>query len=107
MKQLTLPHTIVLTQDPDRTTRLHGSRVTLDTLIAAFKGGDTPVEIHEGFPSLRLSQINDAIAWYLSNQVDADNYLNERAAQSEAFRQLVKSRPDHVAFREMMRQPRK
>jgi uncharacterized protein (DUF433 family) len=107
MKQLNFSHTALLTQDPDGTIRLHGSRVTLDTLIAAFKRGDTPVEIHEGFPSLRLSQIHNVIAWYLSNQVDADNYLNERAAQSEAFRQLVKSRPDHVAFREMMRQRRK
>ena len=107
MKQLNFSQMAPVSQDPDGTIRLHGSRVTLDTLIAVFKRGDTAVEIQEGFPSLRLSQINDAIAWYLSNQVDADNYLDERAAQSEAIRQLVKSRPDHVAFREMMRQRRK
>ena len=107
MKQLNFPHTVPLTQDPDGTIRLHGSRVTLDTLIAAFKRDDTPVEIHEGFPSLRLSQINDVIAWYLSNQVDADNYLDERAAEAETIRQHVESRPEHAAFREMMRQRRK
>src|SRR4029453_9668216 len=39
-----------LDQDDDGTIRLRGSRVTLETLVGAFKRGDSPEEIQEGFP---------------------------------------------------------
>jgi hypothetical protein len=38
--------------------------------------------------------------------VDADNYLNQRVVEAEAFRHKIESHPDYVAFREMMRQRR-
>jgi uncharacterized protein (DUF433 family) len=106
MKALNFSPKIPFAQDPDGTIRLRGSRVTLDTLLAALKRGDTPEQIHEGFPSLSLSQICAAISWYLNNQIEADTYHNERVAEAEAIRQRVESRPEQVAFREMMRQRR-
>jgi uncharacterized protein (DUF433 family) len=42
--------TAPLDQDDDGTIRLRGSRVTLETLVGAFKRGDSPEEIQEGFP---------------------------------------------------------
>ena len=42
--------TAPLDQDDDGTVRLRGSRVTLETLVGAFKRGDSPEEIQEGFP---------------------------------------------------------
>lgn len=106
MKRLNFTEAMPLNQDDEGTIRVRGSRVTLDTLIGAFKRGDTPEQIQEGFPSLSMSQISDAIGWYFNNQVDADNYLNQRAVEAEAFRHQIESRPDYVAFREKMRQRR-
>ena len=42
----------VLQMDETGTIRVAGTRITLDTLIGAYKRGDTPQEICEGFPDL-------------------------------------------------------
>jgi uncharacterized protein (DUF433 family) len=98
--------TAPLDQDEDGTIRLKGSRVTLETLVGAIKRGDTPEEIQEGFPGLALAQIQGAIAWYFKNQVDADNYLNQRATEADATRHQLESQPDYTTFRELMRRRR-
>lgn len=106
MKQPNFTPTSPLTQDAEGTIRLRGSRATLDTLIAVFKSGHMVNQIHEGFPSLSVSQIESVIAWYLNNQADADNYLNERSTAAETLRQQIENRPEQAACREMMRQRR-
>ena len=106
MKQLDFTHAAPLNQGADGTIRLKGSRVTLDTLIGATKRGDTPQQIQEGFPSLPLAQICDAIAWYFNNQVEADNYLNQRTVEVEAMRRQFESRSAATALRESIRQRR-
>jgi uncharacterized protein (DUF433 family) len=102
--QLTL--TAPLDQDADGTIRLRGSRVTLETLVGAFKRGDSPEEIQEGFPTVSLAQIYGAIAWYLDNQADADNYLGQRAAEADATRHQIESHAEYTTFRELMRRRR-
>jgi len=106
MKQLDFTHTAPLYQEADGTIRLKGSRVTLDTLIGATKRGDTPEQIQQGFPSLSLAQIYSAIAWYLNNQVEADNYFNQRAVDAEAVRHQIETHPAYPVFRESIRQRR-
>jgi hypothetical protein len=54
-----------LHQDVEGSIRVIGSRITLDTLVHKFQLGDTPEDLHEGFPSLSLAQIRAVIAWYL------------------------------------------
>jgi uncharacterized protein (DUF433 family) len=98
--------TAPLDQDDDGTIRLKGSRVTLETLVSAFKRGDSPEEIQEGFPGLALAQIQGAIAWYLNNRVDADHYLNERATEADATRHQIESQPEYTTFQELMRRRR-
>jgi uncharacterized protein (DUF433 family) len=98
--------TAPLDQDDDGTIRLRGSRVTLETLVGAFKRGDSPEEIQEGFPGLSLAQIYGAIAWYLDNQVDAELYLNQRGTEAAETRHQIERRPEYTAFRESMRRRR-
>jgi uncharacterized protein (DUF433 family) len=102
MMQLDFTQKLPLTQDTEGTIRLKGSRVTLDTLVAAYERGESVEEIQDGFPSLTISQIGGAIAWYLDNQEEADNYLNKRAAEAEEIRRTVESRFDHAAFRDLV-----
>jgi uncharacterized protein (DUF433 family) len=106
MKELNFSQTSLFSQDEDGTLRLHGCRVTLDTLIAAYLRGDTPEQIHEGFPSLSLVEIQKAIDWYLANRSDVDDYLKDRLVEAESMRRCVESRPDQAALRQMMRERR-
>ena len=105
-KQFIFPEGIPLNQDHDGTIRVKGSRVTLDTLVGIFKRGDTLDEIAEGFPSLTLSQIDAVIGWYLNNQAEADEYLEERYIEAERLRREIESRPEYVTLREKLQRCR-
>ena len=102
VKRFTFADTIPLTQWDDGTIRVIGSRVTLDTLVHRFQIGDTFEEIHEGFPSVSLEQINLIIGWYLDHKAEADEYLQEREAEGERLRLESQSRPEYKAFHERL-----
>ena len=76
----------VLQMDGAGTIRVAATRITLDTLIGAYKRGDTPQEIAEGFPSLGLAVIYSVIAYYLHHQAELDAYLAEGESKAEEFR---------------------
>ena len=77
--------------------------MTLDTIIGRMQVGDTPEEIHEGFPTVTLAQINTIIDWYFNNQVDADEYLQEQEAEGERIRKVIESEPEYRARRAELR----
>ncbi len=52
-----------------------GTRVSLDSLITRFEEGASPERIAQSFPSLRLSQVYGAIAYYLENQETIRQHL--------------------------------
>ncbi len=60
----------------------------------------------DSFPSLSLSQIYGAIAWYLDHQAEAEEYFKERQAEANTVRQEIESQPDYAEFRETIRQRR-
>jgi len=95
-----------LYQDDDGTIRVRGSRVTLDTLITAFKRGDTAEQIHEGFPSLKLAQVYSTISWYLNDPAVADEYLKVREVEGNVLRREIEDQPDYGVFQATMRQRR-
>ena len=101
-RQFTFPEEVPLTQWQEGTIRVIGSRVTLDTIIGRMQVGDTPEEIHEGFPTVTLAQINRIIEWYLNNQIEADEYLKERYIEGERLRKEIQSQPKYIAFREKL-----
>jgi len=74
--------------------------VTLHTIIGCMQVGDTPEEIHEGFPTVTLVQINTIIDWYLNNQMVADEHLREYEAEGERIRKEIESQPEYQARRE-------
>lgn len=80
--------------------------MTLDTIVGRMHVGDTPEEIHEGFPTVTLAQINTIIKWYLNNQIEADEYLEERYIEAERLRRKIESRPEHMALREKLQRRR-
>jgi uncharacterized protein (DUF433 family) len=52
-----------------------GTRISLDSIIHAFRRGESPETICQNFELLRLEEVYGAIAYYLANQADMDAYL--------------------------------
>lgn len=67
---------IPLKIDPDGVIRISKTRVTLDTVVTAFREGATSEEIREQYPSLQLADIYSAIAYYLRHQAEVDAYTS-------------------------------
>ena len=61
-----------------------GTRVSLDSLVYAFRGGESPETIQQSFPSLSLEQVYGAIAFYLGHQAEVD--ANIRQGEEELHR---------------------
>ena len=93
-----------LHQDDRGVIRVISSRITLDTLVHIWPRGDTLKEIHEGFPSLTLTQIKGVIAWYQNHTVEADEYLAKGEAEAEEIRKRIESDPRHREWRELLKQ---
>ncbi len=93
------PIPVPLHMDDTGTVRVSRTRVTLDTIITAPHVGETPERIAAGFPSVPLSDIHAVIAWYLQHQPEVDAYLQKRAEQGAAWRDLWEADPDSRAFR--------
>lgn len=52
-----------------------GTRVSLDSIVHAFRRGESPETICQNFEVLRLEEVYGAIAYYLANQSAIDAYL--------------------------------
>ena len=60
------------------------TRISLDSIVQAFRRGESPETICQSFELLRLEEVYGAIAYYLANQADVDAYLvrqNEKWAE--------------------------
>jgi uncharacterized protein (DUF433 family) len=63
-----------------------GTRISLDSIVHAFRRGESPETICQNFELLRLEEVYGAIAYYLANQADIDAYLirqNEKWAEGK------------------------
>ena len=85
---------------------LRGSRVSVDSLIYAFRDGLSPEAIvRECFPTLSLEQVYGAITFYLANRAELDAHLRTWVAKGDAWRQAQQSsEPD---FSQKMAQARR
>ncbi len=64
-----------------------GKRISLDSVVYAFRRGQSPESIRRSFPLLTLEEIYGAIAFYLANQTEIDGYLIREEKELEAMRQ--------------------
>jgi uncharacterized protein (DUF433 family) len=63
-----------------------GSRVSLASIIYAFRDGASPESIRQSFPTLSLAQVYGAIAFYLNHPQESEadlQDLDKRLAQLE------------------------
>lgn len=81
-----LTMSIPLRTDEHGVIRVSDTRITLDTVIARHRQGDTPEAIHEGFDVLPLNDIYAVIAYYLAHHDELDTYLKHREEETERAR---------------------
>jgi uncharacterized protein (DUF433 family) len=81
--------------------RIADTRVSLDSVVYAFREGRTPEQIVDSFPFLTLEQVYGAIAFYLANKQTIDEYLCQGEIEFEKLRQewRVKNAPLYEKLR--------
>jgi uncharacterized protein (DUF433 family) len=67
--------------------RITDSRVSLASVVYAWRDGLSPESINENFPVLTLEEVYGAITFYLANQEEIDKYLSLSEAEFETARQ--------------------
>jgi uncharacterized protein (DUF433 family) len=60
------------------------TRISLDSIVYAFKRGAAPESIKRSFPLLSLEEIYGAITFYLSHEQEIDSYLSQAEAELDA-----------------------
>lgn len=66
------------------------ARVSLDSVVYAFREGQTAESIAQSYPLISLEQIYGAIAFYLANRAKIDAYLAKGQADFEAKRRAAR-----------------
>ena len=94
-----------ITKDQDGVLRVAGTRVTLDSIVAAFDLGATPEEIVQRYPSVDLASSYALIAYVLRHRERVDLYLTERSRAASDTQTEVEARfpPDGLRARLLAR----
>jgi len=69
-----------------------GTRVSLDSVVYAFRGGDSAETIQQNFPSLTLEQVYGAVAFYLAHHAEIDANIREGEEELDRTVQPVSRR---------------
>jgi uncharacterized protein (DUF433 family) len=98
IEQVSIP----LAADAHGVIRVGGTRVTLDTVVAAFRDGATAEEIVQQYPSLHLADVYSVIGYFLQHQPDVDRYLAERQQRAAQVRAHNEAQFDPVGIRDRL-----
>jgi uncharacterized protein (DUF433 family) len=95
-----------LSADATGVFRVGDSRVTLDTVVGAFRDGATAEEIAEQYPAISLGQVYAVIAYYLAHTAEVDDYLLARERTAAEVRRANERlfEPTGIRARLMARQ---
>lgn len=91
-----------LKRDAHGVIRVGGTRVTLDTVVSAFKNGATCEEIVYQYPSLKLADVYTVIGYYLANKAEVEAYLIEHRKRAKKIRKEIESHFDSKGIRERL-----
>jgi len=86
----------------DGIVRVGGTRVTLDSFVAAFGRGAMAEEIVQQYPSVSLADAYAVIAYYLRRRSDVEDYLQRRRDQASAIRRDIEGRFDPEGVRDSL-----
>jgi len=93
---------VPLERGTDDVIRVKGSRVTLDTIVAAFADGATAEEIAQQYPTVDLAAVYGVISYYLQHVGEVEAYLHERQENAAGVRHENERRFDPQGVRERL-----
>lgn len=96
------PQPVPLAYDAHGTVRVAGTRVTLDSIIAAFKQDQSPDALASGFPTLGLANIYAVIAYYFAHQSEVEAYLEQRKREADTLWRFIDTETDRAAWRDRL-----
>jgi|SRR5215211_3502310 len=102
MSLMVRPEPVPLAADRDGVMRVADTRVTLDTVVAAFREGATAEEITQQYPSLQLADVYAVIGHYLRHQKEVDDYLRQRQQQAAGVHRSNEARFDPAGVRDRL-----
>jgi uncharacterized protein (DUF433 family) len=91
-----------LGRDANGVIRVGGTRVTLDTVVGAYRDGASAEEIARRYPSLDMADIHAVIGHYLRHRAQVEAYLTEREARAATVRRDNESRFDPIGVRDRL-----
>jgi len=98
---------VPLQADAHGVIRMAGTRVSLDTVLGAFRRGATPEEIVQDYSSLDLGDVYATIAYYLKNRPVVDAYLQEQQRKGQEVQHQMEAEFDPAGIRERLLARRK
>src|SRR2546425_2955981 len=75
MAEALTTETMPLIRGVDGVMRVCGTRVTLDSLVAAFSEDATAEEIAQQYPSASLADVYQVIGYYLRHETELEEYF--------------------------------
>lgn len=85
------PQPIPLVRDAAGRLVIVGTRMPLETLMAAFKRGESPATIHESYDTAQLAGVYAVLAYRLRHMAEVESYLAERERQDSATRAWIEA----------------
>ncbi|MCG8347904.1 MAG: DUF433 domain-containing protein [Chloroflexales bacterium] len=96
------PAAVPLAADRDGVMRVGGTRVTLDTVVGAFRDGATAEEIVQQYPTLQLADVYWVIGYFLHHQPEVDKYLADRQQRAALLQAQNEAQFDPVGIRDRL-----
>ena len=88
--------------DADGVIRVGSTRVTLDTVVEAYRDGASADEIVLGFDTLQLAEVHEVLSFYHRHRPPVEAYLEARHRQRDAIRQKNEARWPEENIRERL-----
>ena len=93
---------IPLRVDEHGVMRIGQTRVRLDTVITAWRQGESPEQIVEDFDVLDLADVYAVISYYLRHRAEVDNYIAHNQQEGARLRAEHEQRFPSAGIRERL-----
>lgn len=93
------PEPLPLHADEAGVVRVGGTRVALESVVAAFRLGETAEGIVESYPTLRLADVYQVLGYYLLHRDAVDAYVAKREHEAGRLREKIEADFDPTGLR--------
>jgi uncharacterized protein (DUF433 family) len=85
------PEPVPLIEDDAGRLMIIGTRIPLDTLVAAFKRAESAESIHESYDTVALVDVYAVLAYYLRHRAEVEAYLAEQEREGAEIQGFIES----------------